>query len=1012
MSNGDMIQGIARERRPIQGKTGGNMIERSPFVASFACISVLLIAVAARADDEANYNPALFAEVSGIDDETMRRPLELSRFKLDIEIDGSIAVLDLTATFRGDPREALEGHFSLQLAEGAVVTGYALDVEGAMLDGVLVENQRALHIYEGTVRKGVDPGYAAVSAANVFSTKVFPIDQENGRTIRVSFVAPIVPGQGFVLPLSTKKTVESVEIAVRARNLGAPPRIEWPSGMRPVRRMTQDGYVSSASAKNLPLAGVLTIAPTTRGQAVLVSTHPSGQRFFQIRDFHMGRIAAAGQPERIRIYWDRSRSRREHLIEREIELLELYLRNNPDAPLDLVLFASEIARVLPNVPPEKVGALLRAIDYRGATSFETLAHLDLEEADRCLLFSDGFATIDDQDTFVPACTVVAISSAADADTRYLSRLAGASGGTFLRLGKNPHKDELSVLQRGRPSIVRATDADGDVLPMARVFDGSGGWLVVGAAPESGTIVLHVAGARRGFHERRYTVPLSSRDGFIGAGALWAADRIAELQTQADSHAELVRLSRQYSVASPRMAFLVLESPEEYVQHDVEPPATYPEEARAEYEALAEEREAEKAEESADNLGRVIRAWEEQKAWWSRAFDPKAKPEQRKRGAVPNRSATTAPASAPSPVPAQGVGAVSEQVNEEFQQIVVTGIRASLHSSMDMRRAASAENALAVELAPWRSDRPYVKEIESARPDERLIAIAEQERVHGGMPAFYLDVAEWLYRHEDRRLAIDMLLSALDLPTCNEETIAIVADRLVRYGEIDRAIWLYERAVDLAGHRPQPRLQLAFALAERAERSASSAAQDLRRAVALLNEIVTTPAAEHLYEGIEMIALMEANALIAKLRKRGERDISLDPRLIALLDVDVRIVIQWNTAATDIDLWVDEPNGERAIYNNPRTAIGGWLSNDMTEGYGPEEYWLRRAPRGDYAVRINTYASDVINPNGATTVTARLIHDFGRDTQRDEIVDIELLPEEEGEKLVGKIVVKPTKGSKD
>jgi uncharacterized protein YfaP (DUF2135 family) len=115
-----------------------------------------------------------------------------------------------------------------------------------------------------------------------------------------------------------------------------------------------------------------------------------------------------------------------------------------------------------------------------------------------------------------------------------------------------------------------------------------------------------------------------------------------------------------------------------------------------------------------------------------------------------------------------------------------------------------------------------------------------------------------------------------------------------------------------------------------------------------------------------------------------------------------VVIQWNTAATDVDLWLDEPNGERAIYNNPLTAIGGSLSDDMTEGYGPEEYLLRRAGPGEYRVYIDVFASDAINPNGATTVTARLIHDFGRPTEHEECVDVELRPDESGERFVGAI----------
>ena len=162
-----------------------------------------------------------------------------------------------------------------------------------------------------------------------------------------------------------------------------------------------------------------------------------------------------------------------------------------------------------------------------------------------------------------------------------------------------------------------------------------------------------------------------------------------------------------------------------------------------------------------------------------------------------------------------------------------------------------------------------------------------------------------------------------------------------------------------------------------------------------------------YEGMEMISLMEVNRLIPRYRALGGGDVPLDPRLIALLDVDLRVTIEWNTEETDLDLWVDEPNGERAKFDNPATAIGGRLSNDMTEGYGPEEYLLRRAPDGTFTVTADVYSADELNPNGPSRITAHLIHDFGRPQEREEVVDIELLPgvKQEDERLIGRIRVR-------
>jgi hypothetical protein len=336
-------------------------------------------------------------------------------------------------------------------------------------------------------------------------------------------------------------------------------------------------------------------------------------------------------------------------------------------------------------------------------------------------------------------------------------------------------------------------------------------------------------------------------------------------------------------------------------------------------------------------------------------------------------------------------------------VIVTGVRASMQSGMSANRLASGPS-ISVKLEEWGPDRPYLKALDAARPAEIDRVLAREETRYGALPAFYFDVAEWLYRRKRGVEALEMLLSALDLPVANEETVAMVADRMLRYGRTDRAIWLYERALAQSDDLPQPRRSLALALARRAESATTAAARrDLSRALQLLNEIIVRTW-DGSYDGIELIALMEANRLLPRLQVFRPKEIPLDPRLRALLDVDIRVTIEWNTGATDMDLWVDEPSGERAIYSNPRTQIGGRLSNDMTSGYGPEEYLLRHAIPGEYRISANVYSTDRINPNGTTVVTAHLIRNFGRPNQSEETMEIELEPDASGEQRIGRFTV--------
>ena len=337
--------------------------------------------------------------------------------------------------------------------------------------------------------------------------------------------------------------------------------------------------------------------------------------------------------------------------------------------------------------------------------------------------------------------------------------------------------------------------------------------------------------------------------------------------------------------------------------------------------------------------------------------------------------------------------------------MVTGARVSGGATARQRyggataTAPAAPSTPAIQIDAWQPDRPYL-ELFDGKPadfDERFL---EAERRHGALPIFYLDTAEWLRRHGRAAEAAEMVLSALELPTADEVTLGIVADRLERYGDLDHAIELRERAAVLDPDRPQPRRLLALALARRANVRPARAAADLTRAIDLLYTIATTPVASE-WRGIELIALDEANAMAARLKRLGGHP-AMDPRLTQLIDVDVRVVIDWTTDASDMDLWIDEPTRERAIYNNPRTAIGGRLSRDMTRGYGPEEYLLRRAPAGAYTVHANVFAPDRLDPNGATLLTAHLFRDFGRPTEREETIDVELKRDEQGAKMIGRL----------
>lgn len=60
-------------------------------------------------------------------------------------------------------------------------------------------------------------------------------------------------------------------------------------------------------------------------------------------------------------------------------------------------------------------------------------------------------------------------------------------------------------------------------------------------------------------------------------------------------------------------------------------------------------------------------------------------------------------------------------------------------------------------------------------------------------------------------------------------------------------------------------------------------------------------------------------------------------------------LTWTFGVTDI-------TGEKCYYSHRLTTHGGHLSRDVTQGYGPEEYLVRKALPGPYLVQTHYYGT--------------------------------------------------------
>jgi uncharacterized protein YfaP (DUF2135 family) len=97
--------------------------------------------------------------------------------------------------------------------------------------------------------------------------------------------------------------------------------------------------------------------------------------------------------------------------------------------------------------------------------------------------------------------------------------------------------------------------------------------------------------------------------------------------------------------------------------------------------------------------------------------------------------------------------------------------------------------------------------------------------------------------------------------------------------------------------------------------------------------------------------------------------------------DIMVTITWNTDNTDVDLHIVEPSGEECYYQNKKTQSGGWLLEDITQGYGPERYLMKNAAQGKYVVSVRYYAGDSRKMSDKTFVEATITLEVGTPKER-------------------------------
>ncbi len=303
----------------------------------------------------------------------------------------------------------------------------------------------------------------------------------------------------------------------------------------------------------------------------------------------------------------------------------------------------------------------------------------------------------------------------------------------------------------------------------------------------------------------------------------------------------------------------------------------------------------------------------------------------------------------------------------------------------------------IALKPWNPSTPYLAVLAQ---EETVMAAYKKYLIirekYANSPSFYLDVADHFEKRNNPEIAITILTNLMEIELDNYELMKALGYKLEYFKQYKLAVEVYKKIVELRPEEPQSYRDLALAYEQ---------VGAIQKSYDILfklydGQLLNKDEDERFY-GIEHIAYIELTRLVNKYKNSLNINTEYSDFLTPT-PVDIRIIIDWNHNDTDIDLWVFDPTGEKAFYSNPKTAIGGRMSEDLTDGYGPEEFMLKNAVKGTYKVKVNYFADRVQKISGPTIIKATFFIDYGKENERKKIKIIRL-EDEEGEIEIGDLI---------
>lgn len=965
--------------------------------------------------------------------------VKLKKLNIDVQITGNIATTVMTMTFHNSSNRILEGELTFPMPEGVSISRYALDINGKMREAVPVEKAKATEVFESIERRRVDPGLLEKVEGNNFRTRIYPLPANGSRTIIVGYEEELSFNNNnalkYHLPLGYNQPVENFSLKTTVFESVIKPELgEQPDGSFDLKA-NGNTYVGEINKSNYQPKNGLTINLPKRNNLPEVQLQKaSSGYYFLVNVFPKTQSRERQWANHIGLIWDVSLSGLQRNTEKEIELLDLIIKQKQNLTIQLGLVNNGFKNAGTFVISSGNWAILKDklknLVYDGGTNFSAINPKAIQ-ADEYILFTDGLSTFG-KNTVALNKPVHCINTALKADYSTLKYITLKTGGQFVNLNSISVNDAFKQLNQQNLQFLGIKNGNDirQTYPSMKV-NVNGHFSLAGIMNEFNTeFILQFGFGNTVVTEQAVRLNATEHTfSSIDVSRVWAQKKITEMDIRYEENKDDISvLSKQFGIVTRNTSLIVLENLDDYLRYDIVPPV----ELQQAYNAVLKQRRTDLLEHKQDLINAAVAMTKELKTWWNTDFYYKETEKKKERypdpladmivsepvGEGPRRESVRAAEIVVPPAPqAVAIAPPTGAANRDLQtnhlnEVVVVGYAAQRKSvitgspdeavgflqgkvagvNITRANAASAPPQPAIIIPEFKSDKDYMKNL-VGKPDSAYQSYLKMRSKYISTPMFYFDVANWFYQQKDSVRALTILSNIADLDLENADLYKTLAYKLKQIGNYKDELFITQKVLQWRPMDAQSYRDYALALADNGQYQAA-----IDNLYKVLTQSYNAQIADR-DQGIEEIVISEMNNLLAK-HGNSISTKEIDKRLIQPLPVDVRVVLNWNKNDTDIDLWLTDPTGEKGFYGNSRTKIGGRISNDFTSGYGPEQFMIKKAIKGKYKIEVNYYGDRQINISGPTTVTAEIYTRYATGKQQRKIIVMPLAAGSGGGNFVG------------